>query len=109
MPYDWGEDDEPDRSAFDQVWEDQAQPDWDSIAAHGWNDYEIRDEHLDFLEGMAGFSTMDHADQLQTWTDYIDGFVNNGGNRENFFDDMGYDEEDFDWDGWRAIMGYELS
>ena len=109
MPFDWGDADDGDgldRAPFDQVWEDYAEPNWDQIADHGWNDYELRDQHLDFLENMAGFSEMDHGEQLQAWTDYIDGFVNGDGDRNEFFDDMGYDADDFDWDGWREIMGY---
>lgn len=108
MPFDWG-DDSDDRSAFDQVWEDHAEINWDQWTAHGFDDNEMRDQHFDFLDGMAGFAHMDHAEQLQAWTDYIGGFVNGDGDRQDFYDDMGYDEEDFDWDGWRAIMGYELS
>lgn len=27
--------------------------------------------------------------------------------REQFFDLIGYDEEYFDWDGWREAMGYD--
>lgn len=27
--------------------------------------------------------------------------------REEFFDYMGLDTSDFDWDGWREAMGYE--
>lgn len=27
--------------------------------------------------------------------------------RESFFDLIGYDEDYFDWDGWREAMGYE--
>ena len=27
--------------------------------------------------------------------------------RDEFFDYMGLDESDFDWEGWREAMGYE--
>lgn len=27
--------------------------------------------------------------------------------RQEFFDYLGIDAEDFDWDGWREAMGYE--
>lgn len=29
--------------------------------------------------------------------------------REEFFDYLGIDAADFDWDGWREAMGYELN
>jgi hypothetical protein len=29
------------------------------------------------------------------------------GMRDEFFDYMGMDEADFDWEGWREAMGYE--
>jgi hypothetical protein len=108
MPFDWDNEDERDRSAFDQVWNDNAEINWDQWAAHGFDDTEMRDRHLDFVEGLMGWDHMDHAEQLQAWVDYIDGFVNGDLDRDTFFADMGYDPDDFDWDGWRAIMGYDL-
>jgi hypothetical protein len=109
MAYDWGDDDDGDnfdRAPFDQVWNDNAEINFDQWQDHGYDDNEMRDQHLNFLEEMAGFDQMDHGDQLQAWTDYIDAFVNGDGDRDTFFEDMGYDAADFDWDGWREIMGY---
>src|SRR5271154_7193913 len=107
MPSFFDDADDEDRSAFEQVWNDHAEIQWEQWQAHGFDDNEIRDQHLDFVEGLTGWDYMDAADQLQAWTDYIDGFVNGDGDRQDFYDDMGYDEEDFGWDGWRAVMGYD--
>lgn len=47
---------------------------------------------------------------------FEDGFMHHRGEqpfsvtqsaREEFFDIIGYDEEFFDWDGWREAMGYD--
>ena len=49
---------------------------------------------------------LDPAERNQAWHDYLRAFVTNEQRHDWFFREWGMDPRDFDWQAWRAAMGY---
>jgi hypothetical protein len=81
-------------------WDGQFQDLWDHTPGIGHlESYE--QSHVEALFE-AGFTH--HAEEYESMgltPDQVEAI------REEFFDYMGLDESDFDWEGWREAMGYE--
>jgi hypothetical protein len=48
-------------------------------------------------------------EKYQLWNDYLTVMVKGGyarSERDEFFERLGIDPRDFDWQGWREVMGY---
>lgn len=45
-------------------------------------------------------------EQLEAWDGYLDSFVKNTRPHGEWFREWGMDPRDFDWQAWRAAMGY---
>ncbi|HVH71543.1 MAG TPA: hypothetical protein VNB49_10585 [Candidatus Dormibacteraeota bacterium] len=81
-------------------WDDQFQDFYDHIPGTGYLDADEQRTAEALFE--TGFTL--HAEDYEAMgltEDQVDAI------REEFFDYLGIDEADFDWEGWREAMGYE--
>jgi hypothetical protein len=68
--------------------------------------YRTFEEHLDVFLSTLPVDQMTDSEQAEAWSEYLDIWYENRGNRYEWLDDWGIDYRDFDWDGWRDAMGY---
>ena len=75
-------------------------------------------EFQDVWENTPGTSELEGTAREEAEYFFEEGFMHYTGEvshtdtdfaRESFFDLIGYDDEYFDWEGWREAMGYDLS
>ena len=72
----------------------------------GYSPHEIFQDHLAFFMSNPGIPETPRVEQHELWEDYIDAMVEGRLDRNQFFEEMGIDPRDFDWEGWREAMGY---
>lgn len=90
---------------FHDIWEDTANQRAidDAQDRTNYSADEIEQAHVElFMQYVAG---EDRDTQESLWEAYIETMVN-GGDHDQFFEDMGIEPADFDWNGWREAMGY---
>lgn len=81
-------------------WSDEFQDLWDSLPSADYiEDYERG--HVEALFEAGFMHTAEEYDALGLSEDDVAAI------REEFFDYLGMDEADFDWEGWREAMGYD--
>lgn len=101
----------PRDSAYGDIWRDVVPSEERRAISHntGYSPSEVLQAHIEvFLSLPVEHDTRE--ERLQAWADYLDVMVVGGYTREareNFFMDLGIDPRDFDWEAWRAAMGYE--
>jgi hypothetical protein len=74
----------------------------------GYSQNELIQGHLEQFMQMGGME-FEGREQHEMFREYLDFMVNGGhsvSERESFFAEMGIDPRDFDWEGWRELMGY---
>ncbi len=64
----------------------------------------LDDEQRDYAETLYDVAFTHTAEELEAMGYSMDDV---GAIREEFFDSLGIDAADFDWEGWREAMGYE--
>lgn len=75
----------------------------------GYSEREIIQEHLEFVSGFPDWDNMPRYERMEVWRDYLDVMVMGNTDhmtRNEFFESIGLDPRDFDWEGWREAMGY---
>lgn len=74
----------------------------------GYSEREILQGAIEFMDQYT--EGMDGGERNQAWVDFLDLMVEGGHTkeeREEFMrDELGIDPADFDWEGWRELMGY---
>lgn len=76
----------------------------------GYSRNEIIQAHLEIFLAMPGMDEENPRIRYGLWANYIDVMVKGGISREDrldFFSRAGTHILDFEWDEWRAAMGYE--
>ena len=74
----------------------------------GYSRNELVQGHLEQYITMGG-DEFSGREQHEMFREYLDVMVNGGHTKsewESFFYEMGIDPRDFDWEGWRELMGY---
>ena len=74
----------------------------------GYSRSELIQGHLEQYMAMGG-TEFSGREQHEMFRDYLDIMVVGGhsqSERDSFFAEMGLDPRDFDWEGWRELMGY---
>jgi hypothetical protein len=86
-------------------------PDRDSRALSretGYSRQELIQGHLEIFMASGGVET-EGQEQHELFRDYLEFMVVGGhsqAERDAFWDELGIDPRDFDWEGWRELMGY---
>lgn len=66
---------------------------------------EYRDE-FDIFISLPGVADEPHSDQIELWEHYIETWVTNERDRQDFAEEFGIDLDDFPWEEWREARGY---
>jgi hypothetical protein len=72
----------------------------------GYSEHEIFQSHLELFMSSPGITEESRVVQHELWEDYIDAMVTGTLDRDQFFEEMGINPRDFDWESWREAMGY---
>lgn len=97
--------------AYDQIWRGIVpQSDRRAISrSTGYSQQELVQGHLEVFYSIPGITEEDRDTRYQLFGDYLRVMVRGGyskDERDRFWSDIGIDPRDFDWDGWREVMGY---
>lgn len=74
----------------------------------GYSQSELVQGHLEQFIQMGG-DEYQGREQHEMFREYLDIMVVGGhsqAERDSFYAEMGLDPRDFDWEGWRELMGY---
>jgi hypothetical protein len=72
----------------------------------GYSEHEIFQTHLELFLSSPGITEENRVVQHELWEDYLDSMVEQRLDRDQWFEEMGIDPRDFDWESWREAMGY---
>jgi hypothetical protein len=92
---------------YDDIWHEHiSQADTDAIHDRtGYSEREIIQGHLETFMSLPGMEEEPRYVKYDLWEQYTEAMIN-GNNRDEFFANVGIDPRDFDWEGWREMMGY---
>jgi hypothetical protein len=65
------------------------------------------DAGFDMFDRIPGVQFLDTEDRADSFELFYENFVENGHDREAFFEYMGMEPRDFPWEEWREWMGYD--
>jgi hypothetical protein len=99
-------------SAYDEIWRSVV-PSGERRALSretGYSQRGLVQQHVEvFLAIPGALDAETSQERYQMWTEYLTVMIKGGYSHEErdaFFNSMGIDPRDFDWDAWRAAMGY---
>ena len=101
-------------SRYDDIWHDHVSG-ADLVDVYdrtGYTQPEQEQAHLELYMGVVndlGRENFSQGEIYSLWGDYLDAFGPGGAgemSRADWFENMGIDPADFDWDAWREAMGY---
>lgn len=90
------------------IWNEQVEfDDWAPVSNRtGSTDQEIYADNLEIAVGVELFNDIPNEQFGEFWSDYIDAFVTNDLDRDEFFEMWDINPRDFPWADWREAMGY---
>lgn len=84
-----------------------AYEDSDYEAAFDDREFESRidgEAHWELFSELPGVDDLNHFDKLDLWEIYLDSMVGDELDRDYWWDQIGLDPADFDWEAWREAM-----
>lgn len=101
----------PGNNAFERIWNeeiDQARSDYLQYLT-GYSERELVQAHVEVFYSLPDMINESRAERNDWWQGYLHNMVSDQASRDDRIDwlhDVGIDERDFDWQGWREAMGY---
>jgi hypothetical protein len=90
--------------------------DWDRVvsgsrtddieSSTGYRKSEIVQAHVEIFLSLPDMENTPGYERYRLWREYLGAMVEGSIPRERFYDAVGIDERDFDWQEWREAMGY---